>query len=141
VKKQKELVEKAAAGVHLPESPLDYTSFISQVSDAEKALAAAKDLPQELLAGHAKEIALKKQLFQEQISKLKSSELKSIAKDTQLKHWQWASKDDLVTLFTETDPGKIGEAHSNIESKWQKWAEKHGGKKAKTAPAKEKTNA
>ncbi len=98
---------------------MDHTSFISQVSDAEKALASAKELPQELLAGHAKEIALKKQLFQEQISKLKSSELKSIAKDTQLKHWQWASKDDLVTLFTETDPGKIGEAQSNIESKWQ----------------------
>jgi SPP1 gp7 family putative phage head morphogenesis protein len=138
VKKQKELVEKAAAGVQLPESPLDYTGFISQVSDAEKALASAKDLPQELLAGHAKEIALKKQLFQDQITKLKSSELKSIAKDTQLKHWQWASKDDLVTLFTETDPGKISEAQSNIESKWQKWAEKHGGKKAKQAPAKEK---
>ncbi len=138
VKKQKELVEKTAAGVQLPESPQDYTKFISQVSDAEKALASAKDLPQEVLAGHAKEIALKKQLFQEQMSKLKSSELKAIAKETQLKHWQWASKDDLVTLFTETDPGKVGQAQSNIESKWQKWAEKHGGKKAKSSPAKEK---
>ena len=138
VKKQKELVEKTAAGVQLPESPQDYTKFISQVSDAEKALASAKDLPQELLAGHAKEIALKKQLFQKQMSKLKSSELKAIAKETQLKHWQWANKDDLVTLFTETDPGKVGQAQSNIESKWQKWAEKHGGKKAKSSPAKEK---
>jgi hypothetical protein len=138
VKKQKELVEKTAAGVQLPESPLDYTKFISQVSDAEKALASAKDLPQELLAGHAKEIALKKQLFQEQMSKLKSSELKAIAKETQLKHWQWANKDDLVTLFTETDQSKIEQAQSNIESKWQKWAEKHGGKKAKSSPAKEK---
>ena len=138
VKKQKELVEKTAAGVQLPESPQDYTKFISQVSDAEKALASAKDLPQELLAGHAKEIALKKQLFHEQMSKLKSSELKAIAKETQLKHWQWANKDDLVTLFTETDPGKVGQAQSNIESKWQKWAEKHGGKKAKSSPAKEK---
>ena len=47
---------------------------------AEVALAEASVLPQEVLAGHAKEIALKKQLFQNQIGAMKGSELKDLAK-------------------------------------------------------------
>ncbi|QBG46055.1 phage head morphogenesis protein [Verrucomicrobia bacterium S94] len=138
IKKQMELVKNTVSGVQVPDSPLDYGQFISQLGDAEKALSSATDLSQDLLAGHAKEIALKKKLFQDQVTKLKASELKNIAKESKLKHWQWAGKDDLVTIFTETDPSKVDFAKQNIETKWSKWAEKYSGKKKlkPKAPAK-----
>ncbi len=143
IKKQAAMVKGAVSGVQVPDSPLDYGQFISQLGDAEKTLTSATELSQDLLAGHAKEIALKKKLFQDQVSKLKASELKNIAKESKLKHWQWAGKDDLVTIFTETDPAKVDVAKQSIETKWSKWAEKHSGKKktkSKTpAPAKAPT--
>ena len=138
IKKQTELVNSVISGVQVPDSPLNYGPFIAQLSEAEKALSSATELSQDLLAGHAKEIALKKKLFQDQVAKLKASELKNIAKESKLKHWQWAGKDDLVAVFTETDPAKVASAKQSIEAKWSTWAEKHGGKnKAKPkTPAK-----
>lgn len=125
----KEKVELAAAKITVPTSPTDYPTFLASVKEAETSLAEALVLPQDLLAGRAKEIALKKQLFQNQIGAMKASELKDLAKTTKVKHWQWAGKDDLVTLFTETDPGKIAAVQEGIEKKYNAWAEKHGGSK------------
>ncbi len=78
-----------------------------------------------MLQEHAKEIALKKHTFQQQVAAMKSGELKDLAKQTKVKHWQWASKDELTTLFTETDPTKVSAAQASIEAKHAKWAEKH----------------
>ena len=134
INKAKQAVEQAAAKVVLPQSPAGYTDFLSAVKEAESALAASPGLPQEMLQGHAKELALKKKLFQDHVGSMKAGELKTLAKETQLKHWQWANKDELVTLFTETDPAKIEAAKAGIETKHAAWAEKHGGKKKAATP-------
>ena len=129
IQQAKEAVELATAKVAVPASPSGYKEFLGAVKDAEAALSGAAVLPQDALAGYAKEIALKKQLFLDQVGAMKSSELKELAKTTKVKHWQWAGKDDLVTLFTETDPGKVAAVQAGIEKKYAAWAEKHGGGK------------
>ncbi len=132
--KAKDALEQATAKVVVPESPAGYADFLSAVKDAEAALTGGAGLPQELLHVHAKEVLLKKQLFKDQLAALKATQLKTLAKETQVKHWQWSNKDELVTLFTETDPAKVQAALDGIDQKHGKWLAKHGGKK-KTAPA------
>ena len=136
--KQKTALEDAAKAVVVPDTPTGYKDFLDAIAKAEQAVSGGTDLPQELLAAHSKEIALKKQLFQDQVGKLKSAELKTLAKETKVQYWQWANKDELTTLFTETDPAKIKAVQASIDTKHAAWAEKHGGKK-KTAPAKPAT--
>ena len=136
--KAKDVLEQATAKVVVPESPSGYADFLSAVKDAEAALSGGAGLPQELLQAHAKEILLKKQLFHDQVAALKATQLKTLAKETQVKQWQWSNKDELVTLFTETDPAKVQAAKATIEQKHGKWLAKHGGKK-KVAPAKAPT--
>ncbi|HUT54386.1 MAG TPA: minor capsid protein [bacterium] len=135
VKKAKETIEQAASKVIVPKSPAGYNDFLAAAKEAESALAQGAGLPQEMLESNAKELALKKKLFQDQVAAMKSGDLKTLAKDTKLKHWQWANKDEMVTLFTETDPAKVEAAKASIEAKHGAWAEKHGGKKAPTAPS------
>lgn len=130
--KQKANLDATFAKVVVPASPSDYQSFLAAVNEAESAITAGTHLPQDILAGQAKELALKKQLFQQQFATLKTTDLKTIAKQTQLKHWQWANKEELVTLFSETDPAKIDAAKQSIEKKHAAWAQKHGGVKPKS---------
>jgi SPP1 gp7 family putative phage head morphogenesis protein len=134
LKKAKETLDQAAAKVVVPETPSGYADFLSAVKEAEKAVAGGADLPQELLESHAKELALKKKLFRDQVSSMKVGDLKTLAKETKVKHWQWANKDELVTLFTETDPAKVEAAKSGIGKKHATWLEKHGGKKKAVKP-------
>ena len=136
--KAKDALEQATAKVVVPESPSGYADFLSAVKDAEAALSGGAGLPQELLEAHAKEILLKKQLFHDQVSVLKATQLKTLAKETQVKHWQCSNKDELVTLFTETDPVKVQAALEGIDQKHGKWLAKHGSKK-KAPPAKAPT--
>ena len=76
--------------------------------------------------------------FVQIVKALKGKYLKTIAKQAKLKHYQWASKEDLITLMTSDDPLAIKMAKDNIEVKWAKWSEKHGKKskaqKTVTAP-------
>jgi len=72
--------------------------------------------------------------FSESLKVLKGKDLKTIAKQNKLYHYQWASKDDLITLMTSENPVEIKIATENIEIKWVKWAEKHGKKAKKTKP-------
>ena len=137
--KAKNALEEATAKVVVPESPGGYADFLSAVKEAESALAAGGGLPQELLQAHAKEILLKKQLFHDQVSALKATQLKALAKETKVQHWQWSNKDELVALFTETDPAKVQTALDGIETKHGKWLAKHGAKK-KATPAKAPTS-
>ena len=137
--KAKDALEQATANVVVPESPAGYSNFLSAVKEAEAALAGGAGLPKELLEAHAKEILLKKQLFHDQVAALKAAQLKNLAKESKLKHWQWTNKNELVTLFTETDPAKVQAALDSIEKKHAAWLVKHGGKKKvvkpKSAPA------
>lgn len=136
VQKQKADLEASVQGLAVPASLKDYKGFLESLKNAEAAIGNSGALPQDLLAGHAKEIALKKQLFADQVAAMKSSDLKTIAKDTKVQYWQWANKEELATLFSETDPAKIEAAKMSIEQKHTEWAAKHGsGKKdAKAEP-------
>ena len=86
LKKAADALGQATAKVVVPESPAGYANFLSAVKDAEAALTGGAGLPKELLESKAKEILLKKQLFHDQVAALKASQLKTLAKETQLKH-------------------------------------------------------
>jgi SPP1 gp7 family putative phage head morphogenesis protein len=134
VAKAKEAVEQAAAKVVVPPTPAGYAGFLDAVKEAESALAGGGALPQATLEQHAKDLALKKKLFADQVGAMKAGDLKDLAKASKLKHWQWATKDELIVLFSETDPAKVSAAKDGIAKKHGAWAEKHGGGKKKAKP-------
>jgi len=136
LKKAEQSLKDAAEKVIIPTSPSDYQSFLDSVKIAESELAKDSGLPASVLAEHAKAVELKKIVFKDKVAFMNSGELKDMAKTTKIKHWQWSNKDELVTLFTETNPDKIAAAQASIEAKHAKWAEKHlGGKSGKAKPA------
>ena len=129
---QTDLAAKTAA-VQIPDDPMQYGKFLESVKAAENQVAQSGIVPKDVLDAHAKEVALKKQVFQDKIAVLPNADVKKLAQKTQIKHYQWASKGELVTLLTETDAAKVQAAKDGIEAKWAKWAEKHGSKKTKTS--------
>lgn len=131
-KKQK--ITESVQKITVPSTPLNYKAFISNVNEAEIAIAAGKGLPNDVLESHLKEIVIKKQAFKEQISQLKLEDLKKAAKETQLKYWQWANKEELLILFTETDSVKVSNVKASIDAKHAAWALKHGGGKKAVLP-------
>ena len=72
--------------------------------------------------------------FVESKKSLKGTIVKKIAQENKISHYQWASKEDLVTIMTSDDPMMIAAAKKNIEVKWLKWSEKHGKKVTPTVP-------
>ena len=139
LKKAEQSLKDAAAQIVMPSSPAQYSSFLDSVKMAEGELVKDSGLPAAILEQHAKEVAVKKLTFQQQVAAMKSGELKDLAKQTKVAHWQWATKDELTTLFSETDPNKIAAAKAGIEAKHTKWAEKHLGKSGKSAQPKPTT--
>jgi hypothetical protein len=139
--KAQQILDEATAKVVVPPSPTGYEAFLKSITEAETALGQGGALPQASLEGYAKDIALKKKLFADQVAAMKSGELKDLAKASKLKHWQWATKDEMVVLFSETDPAKVAAAKEAIEKKHAAWAEKHGSKKGKAEPGKDKAPA
>ncbi|MHB9036961.1 MAG: minor capsid protein [Armatimonadota bacterium] len=131
LKKAEQALKDATSQIVMPSSASQYSSFLDSVKLAEAELAKGSDLPAAVIEQHAKEVALKKLTFQQQVAAMKSGELKDLAKQTKVAHWQWAKKNELTTLFSETDPGKIAAAKISIEAKHAKWAEKHLGKSGK----------
>ncbi len=135
IESAKATLEEASGAVIVPPTPAGYADFLASVKKAEDAIAAGGQLPQAILEEHAKTLALKKKLFADQVAAAKQSDLKDLAKVTKLKQWQWANKDELVTLFTETDPTKIEAAKAAIEEKHKIWYAKYGGGKKAAKPA------
>lgn len=138
LKKAEQALKDATSQIVMPSSPAQYSSFLDSVKAAEAELAKDSGLPASVLQDHAKEVAVKKLTFQQQVSAMKSGELKDLAKQTKIKHWQWSSKDELITLFTETDSTKVSNALVSIEAKHAKWAKKHLANPVKVAQPKTK---
>jgi len=126
----KELVAKTNA-VQVPDDPANYLEFLSAVKAAEDQIAASSVLPKESVETFAKEVEVKKQVFKQKIEGMSVAEVKKLAQKVHITHYQWASKGELVTILTETDPAKFQAAKESIEAKWEKWAEKHAKKSAK----------
>lgn len=133
LKKAEQALKDAATQIVMPSSPAQYSAFLDSVKLAEGELAKDSGLPASVIEQHAKEVAVKKLTFAQQIGAMKSGDLKDLAKQTKVAHWQWASKDELTVLFSETDLSKVAAAKASIEAKHAKWAEKHLAKPGKTA--------
>ncbi|HPI77006.1 MAG TPA: phage head morphogenesis protein, partial [bacterium] len=137
VKKEKEMILSLLDNVKVSVDPKDYKTFLAAANDAEAflgkgGLSVGDDYLKEKIA----ELAKKKAEFKAKIEAMSAKQLKDLGKQTKASHWQWGSKDDFVTLFTETDPAAIKAAKDSIDLKWAKWAEKHGKKPAGTPATK-----
>jgi len=131
IKKEKSQIISLLDNIKVSADPGDYKTFLNSVKEAESylgkpGLSVGDDFVKEKTA----DLAKKKAEFKAKIQAMSSKDLKNLAKETKVTHWQWGSKDDFVALFTETDDEAVQFAKNNIESKWAKWAEKHGKKPA-----------
>jgi len=142
VAKHKAALASVVKAVSLPDDPVDYEQFLGAVKKAVDTAESKKpflpaDEVDDLLAG----VLQKKKAWDAQIDALQSAELKDLAKQTKLKHWQWHNKSEMAAKFTSIDADELAKVDEAVEAKWAKWAEKHGGKKkgvipkAKNAPA------
>ena len=83
---------------------------------AEQAVSGGTDLPQEPLAAPQTGKSPKNSSSRIRSENWKSAELKTLAKETKVQYWQRANKDELTTLFTETDPAKIKAVQASIDT-------------------------
>jgi len=135
LKVAQQALDDATVKVTLPASPQGFPEFLAALQSAEQVLATSHGLPQAALEKAAQELALKKAVFQQQVSAMSANDLKSLAKEAKIPHWQWATKSDFVTLMSETDPTAVQAAKDAIEAKWQQWKlqQAAGGSAAKKA--------
>jgi len=131
IKKEKDQIVSLLDAVKVSADPKDYQSVLSAIKDAESYLGKGGfSVDDAYLKEKASEIVKKKAEFKAKIQAMNSKELKDLAKQSKITHWQWGSKDDFIALFTETDDAAIQAAKDGIETKWAKWAEKYGKKPA-----------
>jgi len=138
VKQVKALKQKIS--IHLNQlpglKPQEFKLALNHFEKISSALAEAKSLLPEIEWSALKQqYEYARSSFIQMVKALKGKDLKTIAKHAKLKHYQWASKDDLIVLMTSDDPVAIKMAEDNIESKWAKWSEKHGKKSKAQKPA------
>jgi hypothetical protein len=130
LQKAQENIQAAMEKVVLPTSPEGYADYLKAMQGAEVALSFGSGLPQPFLEMQASELGIKKKLWQDQIAALDSKSLKDLAKTTKVKNWQWGSKQDFVTLFSETDPVKVQAVHDKLTAGYQAHQAKYGKKKS-----------
>ena len=109
--------------------PQEFKLALSHFGDISSALKEAKSLLQDVEWSALKQqYDYARQSFVQMVKSLKGKDLKVIAKQAKLSHYQWSTKDDLIVLMTSDDVVSIQLAKENIESKWTKWVAKHGKK-------------
>jgi len=135
VKHKTELV-KAIDAVVVPEDPTHYQIFLDTTKKAAQSYTQHADF---IAAGEvgplSESLAQKIAAWEAKVKNMSLDDLKKLAQQTKLKHYQWHTKDELIARFTQFDEAQLAKVNASVEGKWAKWAEKHGGKKAKTAPA------
>ena len=135
LQKSKVFIEEQVGKVVLPAGPDQFAAFMASVHDAEVALAMGTGLPQEYLGFMAKELALKKKVFQDQLAAMNAATLKDLVKAAKIKNWQWGNKQDFITLLSETDPAKVQAVHDKLAAGYQAHQAKYGKKKSHTPAA------
>ncbi len=130
----KQELDQLTSAVSFPTSVTDYQSFLASVSAVESKIAALSgdQAYVNIISQPLQNMQQLKSSWQASLTAKSSSDLKTLAKDAKLTHWQWASKDEVVTLLSSNDPVQRQGAVASIESKYAKWAEKHGGKSVKS---------
>jgi len=137
IKKEKAQIISLLDNVKVSIDPADYKSFLNAVKEAETQLGkTGLSVGDDFIKEKAADLAKKKAEFKAKIEAMSAKELKNLAKQTKVPGWQWGTKSDFVTLFTETDDAAVKFAKDNIEYKWAKWAEKHGKKPVGVKPPK-----
>lgn len=107
--------------------PQDYSSALVKFEQLKQDLAAAKSLLPELeWSAFQAQLDYARGSFTSSVKSLGGKELREIAKQGKIKHYQWAGKDELITLMTSDDAAAIQVAQDAIEVKWAKWAAKQG---------------
>jgi len=135
VKHKTDLV-KAIESVVLPDDPAQYQTFLDSAKKAAQAYSQHADFLAATDVGPLSEsLAQKISAWESQVKNMSLDDLKKLAQQTKLKHYQWHNKEELIARFTVFDETELAKIETSVEAKWAKWAEKHGGKKAKTAPA------
>ncbi len=135
VKQKTELV-KAIESVTVPEDPTHYQIFLDTAKKAAQSYTQHADfIAADEIASLSESLAQKITAWETKVKSMSLDDLKKLAQQTKLKHYQWHTKDELVARFTMFDEAQLAKVDASVEMKWAKWAEKHGGKKAKTAPA------
>jgi len=115
--------------------PQDFKLALNHFEKVSEALAEAKSfLPEIEWSALKQQYDYARSSFIQMVKALKGKDLKTIAKQAKLKHYQWASKEDLIVLMTSDDQIAIKIATENIDVKWAKWAEKHGKNAQKSKP-------
>lgn len=109
--------------------PQDFKLALNHFDKISEALTEAKSIMSDLeWSALNQQYEYARSSFIQMVKALKGKDLKTIAKQAKLKHYQWASKEDLIVLMTSDDQVAVKIATENIEVKWAKWAEKHGKK-------------
>ncbi|HPQ72170.1 MAG TPA: phage minor head protein [bacterium] len=135
VKHKTDLV-KAIDAVVLPDDPAQYQAFLDSAKKAAQAYSQHADFLAATDVGPLSEsLAQKISAWETQVKNMSLDDLKKLAQQTKLKHYQWHNKEELIARFSVFDESELAKIDASVETKWAKWAEKHGGKKAKTAPA------
>lgn len=124
-KQAKLAIEKSVAEVVVPIKPGDFQQFLVSAKKADQAFAGGGIVDPEDLAGFSNALAAKKKLFVDQLSAMKAVELKQLAKEAKVSHWQWGSKEDFVALFSETDEGKIAAIQAKLDAGHKAHQEKY----------------
>ncbi|MHB9129973.1 MAG: phage head morphogenesis protein [Armatimonadota bacterium] len=123
-------LKDAAGKVILPATPGDFAPFLEQLAAAEQALVNSPTVPQDVIQQIATELSTKKLAFQQQVQSLGAADVKKIAQAAKIPKYQWATKDELVTLMTETSPVKLDPVKQSIADKWAKWNAQQQANKA-----------
>jgi len=120
--------------------PQEFKLALNHFEKISTALKEAKSLlPEPEWSALKQQYEYARQAFVQQLQSLNAGQLKKIAQQAKLHHYQWAAKNDLIVLMSSDDPVAIKMAQENIEAKWTKWAEKHGKKSKTPKPAKKPT--
>jgi len=124
---------QAIDAVVMPDDPAQYQAFLDSAKKAAQAYSQHADF---IAAGEvgslSESLAQKITAWETKVKNMSLDDLKKLAQQTKLKHYQWHTKDELVARFSMFDEAQLAKVDASVEGKWAKWAEKHGGKKAKT---------
>ncbi|HOY64455.1 MAG TPA: minor capsid protein, partial [bacterium] len=108
IKKEKEQIISLLDAVKVSTDPKDYKAFLAAAKDAETHLGkGGLSVGDDYLKEKAADLAKKKAEFKAKIEAMSAKDLKDLAKQSKVPKWQWGSKQEFITLFTETDDAAI----------------------------------
>ncbi|MBZ0270755.1 phage head morphogenesis protein, partial [bacterium] len=131
--KHKAELTKALDAVVMPDDPAQYQTFLESAKKATQSYVQHADfIAADEIGSLSASLAQKISAWETKVKTMSLDDLKKLAQQTKLKHYQWHTKDELVARFSMFDEAQLAKVDASVEAKWAKWAEKHGGKKAKT---------